>query len=284
MRLKTAFLAVVLLICPCALCYGQLSFLGVNGERGYSALRATYVWDLDNNFIFTPTYEFYRMSDDPDVEKTGSTYRYSLAGSYDFSDAWRVYAQGKWQPTAVGHRAVSYYMGGVWRPFYRYGLIKDPFVDVRAGQVRYRSLLNVSGNALPEVYKQIETNTQVYAGAEIGPWNLKGAWHKVIQYNNQVRPDVSFSWADIPFMTAVVQGFLRQAHAARVSYPTALITPYVAVARYQYAQSPRPASAVSAGLEIKWEGTVLAGGVEVFEPRRQDSRRTFFSMLVEVEF
>lgn len=284
MRLKTAFLTVVLLICPCALCYGQLSFLGVNGERGYSALRATYVWDLDNNFIFTPAYEFYRMSDEPDVEKTGSTYRYSLKGSYDLSDAWRAYAHVLWQPTAVGHRAVGYYAGGVWHPFYRYGLIKDPFLDVRVGQMRYHSSLNVSGNALPDAYKQIETNTQVYAGAEIGPWNLKAAWHKVIQYSNQVRPDVSFSWADIPFMTAVVQGFLRQAQAVRVSYPTSLITPYATVARYQYAQSLHPATAVSVGLEIKWEGTVLAGGVEVFEPRRQDSRRTFFSMLVEVEF
>ena len=63
MRLKTAFLSLALLICPCALCYGQLSFSGVNGERGYAALRAYYRLDLDNGFVFTPMYGYYRMTD-----------------------------------------------------------------------------------------------------------------------------------------------------------------------------------------------------------------------------
>lgn len=284
MLLKTACLSFILLICPLALCYGQVSFLGVNGERGYSAARASYLLDLDNNFIFTPTYEFYRQSDEADVEKTGSTYRYGLRGSYDFSDAWRSYAQIFWQPLAVGNRAVSYYVGGVWYPFYRWGMLKDPFLDVRFGQAREQVHINTSGNSLAQVYKQIETSTQVRAGAEVGPWNLKAAWHKVIQYNNRVRPDVSFSWADIPFMTAVVQGFLREAAALRVSYPTYLITPYVEAARYRYASSSRPAAAVGAGLEVKWGDTSIAGGVEIFEPRREESRRTFFSMSVEVDF
>ncbi|MBR4591788.1 MAG: hypothetical protein IKO35_01090 [Elusimicrobiaceae bacterium] len=284
MQLKTAFLSLMLLICPCALCYGQLSFLGVNGERGYSAMRGTYVWDLDNNFILIPSYEFYRMSDASDVEKTGSTYRYGLKASYDFSDAWRVYAQSYWQPSAVGNQAVSYYAGAVWHMFYRYGLLKDPFLEVRLGQIRSRTWLDREGVTLADVYKQIDTNIQVRAGAELGPWNLKASWHKVLQYNNRVRTDVSFSWADIPFMTAVVQGFLREAAALRISYPSYFITPYASAVRYQYAETDRPAVAVGAGLRIGWGEAVFSGGIEVFEPRRETSRKTFFSMSVEVDF
>ena len=284
MSLKTAFLSLILLICPLAFCYGQVSFLGVNGERGYSAMRGIYVWNLDNNFIFTPSYEFYRQSDEDEIKRTGSTYRYGLLGSYDFSDQWRTYARVLWQPLAVGNRAVSYYAGGVWYPFYRWGVVKDPFFDVHFGQARYRTYVNTSGTALAEVYKQIETNTQLTAGAEVGPWNLKASWHKVIQYSNHIQPDISFSWVDIPFMTAVVQGFLREAAALRVSYPTSFITPYAQMVRYQYAAVSRPAAAVGVGLEMKWGDTSFTGGVEVFEPRREDSRRTFFSMSVEVDF
>lgn len=284
MQLKTAFLSFILLICPCAFCYGQISFLGVNGERGYSAMRAAYAWDLDNNFIFTPSYEFYRQSDEPDVEKTGSTYRYGLQGSYDFSDAWRMYLRGRWQPRAVGHKAMTYDGGVVWHPFYRYGIVKDPFIDVYIGHTRYETQLNSWGNALVDEYTQEEMHTRIYAGADVGPWNLKVAWHKVIQYNHPVESDVAFSWADIPFMTAVVQGFLQQAAALRVSFPTRFITPYASVVRYQYAQTDHPAAAVSAGLQVKWGDTSFSGGVEVFEPRREETRKTFFSMSVEVDF
>ncbi|MCQ2410701.1 MAG: hypothetical protein MJ053_04255, partial [Elusimicrobiaceae bacterium] len=175
MQLKTAFLSFILLICPCAFCYGQISFLGVNGERGYSAMRAAYAWDLDNNFIFTPSYEFYRQSDEPDVEKTGSTYRYGLKSSYDFFDAWQVYTHAFWQPMAVGNQAASYYAATVWQPFYRWGIMKDPFVEFRLGQTHYKTRVDRDGAALPSAFKQTDTSMSVRGGSEIGPWNLKAA-------------------------------------------------------------------------------------------------------------
>lgn len=284
MQLKTAFLSFILLICPCAFCYGQLSFSGVNGERGYSAMRASYVWNLDNNFIFTPSYEFYRPDDDPELEEIGTTHRYGLRVSYDFTDNWTGYAQVLYQPTAVNNTGTSYYAGAVWYPFYRWGFLTDPFLEARFGRVRYRIEDDDIGGAMDGTYYQRETNVQLRAGATLGPLNLKTAWHKVIQYSNYTDPDIWFSWADIPFMTAVVQGFLQQAAALRASYPTRFITPYAAVARYQYAETDQPSVAVSAGLQLKWGDTALSGGVEVFEPRREESRRTFFSMSVEVDF
>lgn len=284
MQLKDVFLSLVLLVCPCALCYGQLSFLGVNGERGYSAMRASYKADLDNNFIFTPSYEFYRMSDNRDMEKTGATYRYGLKSSYDLSDAWRVYTQFFWQPRAVGNKSFAGYGGVVWSPFYRYGVVKNPFAQVRFGAVRYKTWVDAGGNALAQPFEETEKNVMLGAGTDVGPWNLKASWHKVLQYKNQVPQQVSFSWADIPFMTAVVQGFLKNAAALKVSYPARYVTPFVSAVRYQYATSSRPATAVEAGLNVHYGETTFSGGIEVFEPRREENRRTFFSVSVEVDF
>ena len=284
MRLKSAFLSFALLVCPCAFCYGQLSFLGVNGERGYSAIRTKYVLDLDNDFVFVPSYEFYRQSDEPEVEETGSTYRYGLRALYAFSERWSWYVGGSWQPWAVDNEATRAYAGGVWRPFYRKGVIKEPFLDVRLEHVNRRSRIDTSGNLLAKTYKQDETNIQILTGAKLGLVDLEAAWHKVIQYSNPVRPEVSFSWADIPFMTAVVQGCLRQAAALQVSFPLRFVTPYMSAVRYEYAEVSHPALAVRGGVSIKWENVVFSGGVEVFEPRREENRRTFFSMSVEIDF
>ncbi len=284
MQLKTAFLSFALLVCPCALCYGQLSFLGVNGERGYSAMRGRYVWNLDNNFILTPSYEFYRPDDDPEQEEIGTTHRYGLRVSYDFTDDWTGYAQTLYQPSAVNNTGISYYAGGIWHPFYRWGFLTDPFLEARFGRAHYRIEDDDIGGAMDGTYRQRETNVQLRAGAVLGPWNLKTAWHKVIQYSNYADPDIWFSWADIPFMTAVVQGFLYEAVAAQISFPTRFLTPYATFVRYQYAGDDSWESAVNAGMRFQWERTSFSGGVEVFEPRREESRRTFFSMSVEIDF
>ena len=284
MQLKTAFLSLILLICPWALCYGQLSFLGVNGERGYSAMRGTYRWDLDNNFVFTPSYEFYRMSDDKTMEETGATHRYGLKGLYDFSDAWSAYGQFYWQPKAVGSRALSGYGGMIWHPFYRTAWLKNPFLEARLGTVHYKTQVDRNGMPLSHPFDETELNLMLRTGGEVGPWDLKASWYKVLQYKDPVPPTVSFNWADIPFMTAVVQGFLQNAAAVHISYPSRLVTPFVSAVRYEYATSQRPATAVGAGLNVRYERMAFAGGVEVFEPRREENRKTFFSVLVEVDF
>lgn len=284
MRFKNAFISLVLLICPCALCYGQLSFSGVNGERGYSALRGFYRADLDNGFIFTPHYEYYRQTD-KEYDESGSISRYKLTGSYELNDDWTLTAAAFWQPTAVGYRAVGYRAGAQWKPFYRWGVLKNPVLGADVGQARYKTYVDKLGNSLPAAFHQVETSVSVGAGTELAAWDLKAAWQKVIQYKNGTfPPDVTFGWADIPFMTAVIQGFVKDAAALRVSYPTSFITPYAVLGRYNYAERKGTALAVSAGLRVNWGRTTLSGGVEVFEPRREANRKTYFSMSAEVDF
>lgn len=284
MRLKTAFLSLALLICPCALCYGQLSFSGVNGERGYAALRAYYRLDLDNGFVFTPMYGYYRMTD-KEIDEAGSTSRYGLEVSYELNDAWHVLAEGFWQPQAVGYQAVGYAAGAGWIPFYRWGFFRNPLLNGYVGQTRYRTYVDKRGNDLPGgSFGEVETTAYVQASADAGNFNLKAAWQKVLEYSSQPPANVTFSWANIPFMTAVVQGFVKEAAALRISYRTPYITPYASLARYRYNELSDTAAAVSAGLHLHLGEMSLSGGVEVFEPRREANRRTYFSMSAEVEF
>lgn len=284
MWLKNALLSLVLLICPFALCYGQLSFLGVNGERGYSAMRSFYRADLDNGLLLIPYYEFYRQTD-KEYDESGSITRYKLDTSYELNDDWALVAAAFWQPTAVGYRSVGYLAGAEWKPFYRWGVLKNPALAVSLGQERYKVYVDRMGNPLGGAFHQLATFADIQARTELSAWDLKAAWHKVIQYKNKDFPrDVTFSWADLPYMTAVIQGFIKDAMAVRVSYPTNFITPYAVLGRYHYAERRGTALAVSAGMRVSWGRTSLSGGVEVFEPRREANRKTYFSMSAEVDF
>ncbi len=284
MRFKTAIFSFLILICPCALCYGQLSFSGVNGERGYAAMRGIFRWDLDNGFFLAPSYEYYRMSDEKDVEKTGTTHRYGLRGAYELNDSWKILAGVFWQPTGLGYKSVRYQGGLSWAPFYRWGILKNPQLGVHVGQGRYRTYVDTAGQRLERPFVEVETNLKTEAAVDVGFWTLQGSWQKVLKYSETLPQEISFNWADIPYMTAVVQGFLREAAALRVSYKTHFITPYATLVRYQYAQASSPAAAVNGGLNIHWGETTFSGGVEVFEPRREANRKTYFTMSVEIEF
>lgn len=281
MRLKTALVS-LLLLCPCALCYGQLRFASVGGEKGYSAMRATYAADLDNGFIITPQYGYYRMSD-KEIDEAGSTSRYGVEISYELADPLRVLAQGTWQPQAVGYEAVLYSAGAAWEPFYYWEGIKNPVLTVKFGQERYHSYVDILGHDLPDgAFKQVGTSVLSELEFDVKQFHLQVAWQKVIKYSSRVPHNVTFSWAEIPYMTAVLQGYLKDCYAAQLSYQADFITPYVSFARYHYDQRREVAGAVSAGLHIKLWDVEITGGIEVFEPRREENRKTYFSLSMDV--
>ena len=104
--MKSALVSLLLLLCPCALCYGQLRFASVGGEKGYSAMRASYTADLDNNWILIPQYGYYRMSD-KEIDEAGSTSRYELQVRYELTDTWSALVEAGLQPQAVGYESVA---------------------------------------------------------------------------------------------------------------------------------------------------------------------------------
>ena len=79
MRLITALLNLVLLICPCALCYGQFGFSSIVGEGGYAAFKGAANLALDNGITFVPFVGYYRPSDSEEDEKLALKYNVSPA-------------------------------------------------------------------------------------------------------------------------------------------------------------------------------------------------------------
>lgn len=281
MRLKTALVS-LLLICPCAYSYGQLRFSSVGGEQGYSAMRAVYEADLDNGWVLVPRYGYYRMSD-KEVDEKGSTSRYGAQVRYELTDDWAALAQADWQPSAVGYRGVVYQLGTRWKPFYYWKGLKEPSVSFWAGQERSRSYVDVNGADLPDgPFRQVATTALGEIAVHAGPFDLQAAWQKVIKYKSHVPRNVTFSWAEIPYMTAVLQGYIKDCWAVRASYPARVISPYASWAYYHYDRRNQVAAAVSAGLLVKLWDAQITGGVEVFEPRREERKKTYFSLSVDV--
>ena len=274
----------LILVCPCALCYGQLSFSGVNGEKGYAALRGKYKLDLDNGLIITPDYGYYRRTD-KEEDEAGSTSRYGLQVAYETGDSSSLLVYGRWVPTTLGFQSVSYGAGAQWQPFYRYGILKEPALKLRVGQTRYDVYRDALDRPLPGGKASItETFAHGLLKKKKKNWRLQGVYEKVIKYSSQPAAGMVANWADIPFMVAVIRGFVKESAGAHVSYPTRWITPYASWVRYKYAGARDFAVAVSAGLALHFWDMDFTGGVEIFEPKRADSRRTYFSMSIEAKF
>lgn len=282
MRVRTALVALVLLFCPFALCYGQLSFSSVSGESGYSAMRGYYKLDLDNNWILTPVYGNYRTSDSEDDQK-GAISRYTLNVGYEITDNITLLAAAFYQPKVSGYSAGGYFVGARSLLAYRWWILQDIYLYGRIGQDRKKIHNNIEGTPLENRFKQVETMGDIGLHTRIQNFHIQTAWHKVIQYSSKMDNDISFNWADIPFMTAVVQGFIKQAEGVKLTYKSAYVSPYAAVVRYQYAEQHDFASAVSAGINIHSGAASISGGVEVFEPRKEVNRKTFFTVSIEIE-
>ena len=281
MRFKITLVS-LLLFCPCALCYGQLRFASVGGEKGYAAMRASYRADLDNGFVFVPSYGYYRMSD-KEIDEAGSTSRFGLEVQYELADALQLLTQVMLQPQAIGYEAILYDVGFRYNPFYYWQGIKNPALAVRVGQERYRAYVDSAGKDLAQgSFRQVGTSINTQIETDVKRLHLQGTWQKVLKYNSRVPNDVTFSWADIPYMTAVLQGYIKDCYALRLSYPTNFISPYASLARYHYQNRRQVAAAVSVGVHILLWGVEVAGGIEVFEPRRDDRRKTYFSLSVEM--
>ena len=289
MRVKTAILSLMLTLCPWALCYGQLSFSSIYGHGGYYAVRGAYKLDLDNGLILTPLYQFFTFSDW--VDENLSISRYGLAALYELTDDWAFVASGFVQPKEMGDRAMGYEAGLMWQPFYYWKGLKNPFVRVTAGQTFYRSYWEwVDTPSGPETMiadhyeSQREINLTCEAGFDVSNWNLKAQYHKVLEYKERQWPDFTFNWAELPYLTAIIQGFIKTASALRVSYRTDFISPYGSLVQYRYDDRSTDSWAVQAGLDVRlWEATFL-GGVEIFEPRRDENRQVFFTFSTEVTF
>lgn len=283
-RFKVVVLSICLTICPLALCYGQISYSGVSGERGYSSLHGKLIWDLDNNFILTPGVSYYRTSDEDEDTLSGATTKFLLNTEYMLDDKWRLGTEFSLIPQRLGYQASGYYASAKYSPFYRSGYFKEPYISLRLGQTRHRQHTLQTGEELKDVFTTTQTGFSAAAGTEWKRLNFQLQYDKVIIYSRNPPGYVSSNWAEIPFMLAVVQGFIEEKAAARVAYKAEILSPYAAYSFYQYKNKGGSAFAVSGGLSLQIGGVLFSGGVEVFEETHDSNRRTYFSLSAEREF
>ena len=283
MRFITAFVCLVLLICPCALCYGQVSFSSVNGERGYAAMRGSLVVPFDNGLTLVPSGGYYRISDSEEDE-TGAGGKIALEGQYEIGNPLLLRAGGSYIPRRLGFEAMEYYIGAKYALCYHCGPLKNPYVGVTAGQTFYDLTAYADGNSYNGHFHTSAPRVGVQGGSEVGKIFVQAGYDKVIKYSHRPPENIVSNWTEIPFMTAIVQGFIRDVSAVKLSYRTRWITPYAVYARYKYTTRSKNTVSVAGGLAVHWGKTTLSGGVEIFEQNREENRKTYFSMSINTEF
>lgn len=276
-------LTLILLVCPWGFSYGQLHFAGVNGERGYAALRGSYRLDLDNGFVLVPVFGYYRMSD-KEEDEAGATSKFALLTEYEPAEGLTLSAGASYTPKRLDFQNISYGAGLKYALCYRCAIFKNPFLQARFWQTRYKIGLDMYGRELASRFKTTATAASLAAGTETGRFLLQARYDKVIKYNDRPPADITSNWTEIPFMTAIVQGFVSDIAAARLAYRTRWITPYAVYSRYRYLVNSDHTVSVAGGLALHLGASTLSGGVEIFEQNREQNRKTYFFMSASTEF
>lgn len=281
--LRKTVCLLVLLICPWVYSYGQLSFATVNGEKGYAAMRGSFVWELDNGLILRPSGGYYRISD-KEEDETGASGKAALDIEYALNDTVSVFIGGSYIPRRMGFENAGYRVGGQYNLCYHCGPFKNPYVKAYFGQTFYDLTAYANGTDYPGRFKMAAPQAAAEIGSQWGKFFIQAQYHKVIKYNHRPPDNIVSNWTEIPFMTAIVQGYVRDIAAARISYQTRWITPYAVYARYKYLSYSDYTVSVAGGLAIKIGKSTFSGGVEIFEQNRDENRKTYFSLSIGTEF
>lgn len=283
MRFKIALVSLVLLICPCALCYGQVSFSSVNGERGYAAMRGAVLWDLDNGFMLRPSGGYYRISD-KEEDETGALGKAALDVFYSLNDNWTVFIGGHYIPRRLGFENSGYQVGSRYTLCYRCGPFKNPYIQGQAGQSFYDITAYANGDSYDGHFNSTANTAAAELGSEVGRFFIQARYDKVIKYKHRPAADLAAHWTEIPFMTAIVQGFVSDIASAQVAYRTRWITPYAVYARYKYLTHSDYTVSVAGGLALHVGKSTFSGGVEIFEQNHEENKKTYFSLSASTEF
>ena len=244
MRFLSKLLLLVLLICPCAYCYGQTSFSSVNGEGGYAAMKGSLIWGLDNGITLVPFGGYYQPSDKEEAEQY-ATGKAGLQIYYDVRDESQLFVSADYIPQRAGFERISYLLGFKTELCYHCGIFTHAYMQLGAGQVFYR--ITPYANIYARGLRTQTPLAFLEAGTDIGKFKLQAHYEKLIKYTHRPPEDIFSYWTEIPFMTAVVQGFVRDTAVAKISYRTKWVTPYGVCARYKYMTEGKYLTAWGAG-------------------------------------
>ena len=283
MRFITALVNLVLLICPCALCYGQVSFSSIVGEGGYGAFKGAARWEMDNGIAFVPFVGYYRPSDSEEDEEF-TMGKGGVEVRYDTGNSTAVFLWGDFVPMQIGFERISYQAGMEYQICYHCGVVKNLYMRLGVGQVFYKVTKYVDTAEYPGGFHAQTPLLTGRLGTELGPMELQFEYEKLIKYSHQPPEDIMASWTDIPLMTTVTQGYVSNVFVGKWSYHTRLVSPYVIWGTYKYVVGGRHKDTYGAGLSLHWNKVTVSGGIENIASNWEDSRQNYFSLSASTEF
>lgn len=282
MRLFCKLAVLILLLCPCAFCYGQTSFSSITGEGGYAVMKGSIVLPLDNGTTWIAGGGYYRPSD-KETDEAYSTSKASLEMRYDVGNNAQLFINGDYVPRRAGFESTHYQGGARYELCYHCGVLKNAYIQASAGQVFYDINRQSAGEGSGP-YHANSPLLSVETGAASGPFELQLRYEKLIKYTHPPHKKGLSNWTEIPFMTAIVNDFTSYAGAGKLSYHTRLISLYGIWSEYSCLPQHSHRTAWGTGLSVHWGRTLLSGGVENFEPSWHARHKSYFFVSASTSF
>lgn len=266
-RMKKLLLSLVLLTCPIAFSFGQLSVSGVTGNNDYSAVRASYNLSMPlMPLSITPKFAMYEQ------DGMDTMYQYGIGANMNvpFYDLLEVGADAAYTPKANeysnylwdAHAALN-----IQNLFFRI----LPLDELKAG-LGYRTIYHTFHATDTDVTEQ---DIYMFLYQKTGGFDTKITYTKALDFS-QDKTGTPL-WLDIPGFTAVYQGYLDYSLSVDAGYTYKFIRPY---AGYTFIKTDNAPSSDDArlGLILKVMMINFNASVEWFNfTQNTADRQTFFS-------
>ena len=271
--MKKLLLLLVLLACPIAFCFGQLSVSGVAGNNDYSAMRAAYDWNPLPLVPLTVTPKFNMYTQ----QNMDTMYQYGVGATakvphYDLLEAGLDAAY-----TQKANNYSNYYWDAhaalnIENLFFH--ILPLDALKIGLGyKTTYHSFYN------PD-YDVTEQDIYTFLYAQKSGFDMNLQYSKAIHFSGD-KNGVPL-WLDVPGFTAVNQGYLDYALGADVGYTYKIVRPY---AGYTYVKIDNAPSTDDARLGIIVSVLMINfnASVEWFDvSKNAGNRQTFYSLTAGV--
>lgn len=275
--MKKLILSLLLLICPLAICLGQVSVSGVTGSDGYSVLRSSLQTDVlfIPGLSITPGYSVYQRNG------MKSMSQYSLGANFNVPiiDILEVGASGGYIPRANDYSSYFYDINASVNAetlFFR--LLPTDELRVGGGvKNTYHSFYDPS-------YKIDETDAYGFISQQTGGFDTSVNFTKAISYSKDLN-GTNPPWMDVKNFTAVYSGYLDYSLGVNAGYTYKFIRPYASYNFLKTKNTDFSTDNARAGVIIKVLVVDFNAAVEWFNfTRNTAERKSFFSLTAGVKF
>lgn len=274
MIMKKLLLSVSLLICPMVFTFGQLSLSGLAGKNGYSVLNASFTAGVPfvPGLSLVPKYSLLEQDNTPAISQYGLGANLRLP----FIDIVEVGADAYYIPKSNNYSAFSYDLhGAVNVENLLFRLLPTDTLKLGAGvRTIYHSF-----------YDPDYDNTEVdgYGFLNIGKGGLDASvtYVKALSYSNTTN-GIYPPWLNLPYFTAIYNGYLDYSLGLGVGYTYKFIRPFVA---YNFLRTEGAPSTDDAkvGLTVRVLMVDINAAVEWLNfSQNTENRKTFFSLTAGV--